>query len=106
MMPEFTDDGLLPPGIYETDFGELNEKMGWSKRRLLLLDGLERALDLMAANGVKRVYLDGRFVTDKDRPNDIDGCYDLTLGATAEELEAMAPIFPPSPDNRAKTKEV
>lgn len=106
MIPEFTEEGLLPPGIYETDLKELNEKMGWSRRRFVLLEGLERALELMTASGVRRVYLDGSFVTDKDRPNDIDGCYDLAPGATAEELEAMAPIFPPSPDNRSKAKEL
>jgi hypothetical protein len=106
MIPEFTEEGLLPPGIYETDFGELEEKMGWSRRRLALLEGLQSALELMEASGVRRVYLDGSFVTDKDRPNDIDGCYDLEAGANAEELEAMAPIFPPSPANRAKAKEL
>ncbi len=96
----------MPPGIYETDFEELNEKMGWSRRRLALLDGLETALELMAASGVRRVYLDGSFVTEKDRPNDIDGCYDVEAGATGEQLEGMAPIFPPSSDNRAKAKEM
>jgi hypothetical protein len=106
MIPEFTEDGLLPPGIYQTDFEDLEGKMGWSRRRLALLDGLESALELMAANGVMRVYLDGSFVTDKDRPNDIDGCYDLEESTTAEELEALTPIFPPSPDNRAKAKEL
>lgn len=106
MTPEFTEHGLLPPGIHETDFGELEEKMGWSRRRLELLEGLQSALELMAASGVRCVYLDGSFVTDKDRPNDIDGCYDLEASANAEELEAMAPIFPPSPANRAKAKEL
>ena len=96
----------MPPGIYDTDFGELEEKMGWSRRRRVLLDGLERALDLMAASGVRRVYLDSSFVTDKDRPNDVDGCYDLEASASAKELEAIAPIFPPSPDNRAKAREL
>lgn len=38
------------------------------------MNGLGRALELMVASGVRRVYLDGSFVTDKDRPNDIDGC--------------------------------
>lgn len=108
MIPEFTEEGLLPQGIYETDFEELRGKMGWGRRRLALLEGLERALELMAVSGVRRVYLDGSFVTDKDRPNDIDGCYDLEVGTTAEvaSLQDMAPIFPPSPGNRARAKEM
>ena len=104
MIPQFTDEGLLPPGVHEADLEELKEKMGWSRKRRELLKGLEEALELMTSCGVVRVYLDGSFVTDKDRPNDIDGCYDLADDVTAEELESLAPIFPPSPSNRAEAK--
>ena len=100
MIPQFTDEGLLPPGVHETDLEELREKMGWSRKRQRLLEGLEEALELMAPCGVVRVYLDGSFVTDKDRPNDIDGCYDLVVDdVTAEDLGRLAPIFPPNLSN-------
>jgi hypothetical protein len=72
MIPRFTDEGLLPPGIHETDLEELREKMGWSRKRQELLEGLEEALELMASCGVVRVYLDGSFATDKDCPNDCE----------------------------------
>ena len=62
------------------------------------------ALELMAACGVARVHLDGSFVTDETRPNDIDACYDLTEDVTAEDLGRLAPIFPPNPSNRAEAK--
>jgi hypothetical protein len=101
---EFTEVGLLPPGVHEADLEELREKMGWSRKRQGLLEGLEEALELMASCGVVRVYLDGSFVTDKDRPNDIDGCYDLAEDVTAEALGRLAPIFPPNPSNRAEAK--
>ena len=104
MIPQFTDEGLLPPGVHETDLEELKEKMGWSRKRQRLLEGLEEVLELMATCGVVRVYLDGSFVTDKDRPNDIDGCYDLVEDVTAEDLGRLAPIFPPTPEGRAKAK--
>jgi hypothetical protein len=65
---------------------------------------LEEALELMASSGVVRVYLDGSFVAEKDRPNDIDGCYDLADDVTAEDLRRLAPIFPPSPSNRAEAE--
>lgn len=104
MIPGFTEEGLLPPGVHETDLEELKEKMGWSRKRRELLGGLEEALEVMAAVGVVRAYLDGSFVTDKDRPNDIDGCYDLSEDVTEEELWRLAPIFPPNPTNRAETK--
>ena len=82
MIPRFTDEGLLPPGVHETDLEELKEKMGWSRKRRELLEGLEEALELMASRGVVRAYLDGSFVTDKDHPNDVDGCYDLAEDVT------------------------
>jgi hypothetical protein len=104
MIPQFTDEGLLPPGVHQTGLEEIKEKMGWSRKRRELLEGLEEALDLMASCGVVRAYLDGSFVTDKDRPNDIDGCYDLAEDVTAEDLKRLAPIFPPSLSNRAETK--
>ncbi len=104
MIPQFTDDGLLPPGVHETDLAELEEKMGWSRKRRELLEGLGAALGVMAASGVERAYLDGSFVTDKDRPNDVDGCYDLAEDVTADDLKRLAPIFPPSPSNRAEAK--
>jgi hypothetical protein len=104
VIPQFTGEGLLPSGVHETDLEELKEKMGWSRKRRELLEGLEEALELMVSSGVVRVYLDGSFVTDKDRPNDIDGCYDLAEDVTAEHLGRLAPIFPPNPEGRADAK--
>ena len=52
MIPRFTDEGLLPPGIHETDLEELKEKMSWSRKRQGLLEVLEEALELMASCGV------------------------------------------------------
>ena len=104
MIPQFTDEGLLPPGVHQAGLEELKEKMGWSRKRRELLEGLEEVLDLMASCGVVRAYLDGSFVTDKDRPNDIDGCYDLAEDVTPEDLKRLASIFPPSPSNRAEAK--
>jgi hypothetical protein len=104
MIPRFTEEGLLPPGVHETGIDELREKMAWSRKRRELLEGLEEALELMASCGVVRAYLDGSFVTDKDRPNDIDGCFDLEEDAAAEDLGRLAPIFPPGISNRVEAK--
>jgi hypothetical protein len=41
MIPDFTGEGMLPPGIHETDLEELHEKMAWSRRRRELLEGIE-----------------------------------------------------------------
>ena len=34
MIPRFTDEGLLSPGVHQTDLEELKEKMGWSPKVL------------------------------------------------------------------------
>ena len=46
MILQFTEEGLLPTGVHETDLEELEEKMGWSLKRRELLEGLEEALEL------------------------------------------------------------
>jgi hypothetical protein len=79
--------------VFLTDLEELNEKMGWSRKRQELLEGLEEVLELMASCGVVRVYLDGSFVTDMDRPNDVDGCYDLADDVSAENLDSLGELL-------------
>lgn len=103
MIPDFMDDGLLPPGVHEATLEELREKLGFSRKRRTLIDGLERALELMSGCGVRRVYIDGSFVTDKPRPNDIDGCYDVEPGMA---LSHMAPIWPLTHQNRVRSREM
>jgi hypothetical protein len=105
VIPDFTDAGALPPGEWQTNLDEIEEKLAWSGRRRELLAGLRKALSLMGSCGVERVYLDGSFVTDKDRPGDIDGCYDLAADATEEDLRRLEPIWPPNPWNRAEAKD-
>lgn len=102
MIPDFTNDGLLPPGVHKATLEELREKLGFSRRRMVLINGLEGALALMFGCGVRRVYMDGSFVTDKPRPNDIDGCYDVEPGV---DVSSMAPIWPLTHQNRVRSKE-
>jgi hypothetical protein len=100
MIPDFRD-GRLPPGVHDATLKEIRYKLGWGQRRKNLIDGLEMALRLMRDCGIERVYVDGSFVTDKDRPGDIDGCYDVPPGAN---IGAMYPIFPWTPANRQMSK--
>src|SRR5215210_8643666 len=100
MIPDFRG-GRLPPGVHDATLKEIRDKLGWGQRRKNLIDGLELALRLMGNCGIERVYLDGSFVTDKDRPGDIDGCYDVPRGA---DLEAMYPIWPFTWPNRLASK--
>lgn len=103
MLPDFTDEGRLPPGVHVATLGEVEERLGFTRRRTRLIEGLRRALVLMRGCGVERVYLDGSFVTDKPRPGDVDGCYDVGPGT---DLRSMYPIWPLTPLNRERSKRV
>lgn len=74
-IPEFDLNGNLPPGEFVVTLEDIKKQLAWSPRRKKLLKGLEKALENLSAAGVKRVYIDGSFTTNKDDPNDVDGCW-------------------------------
>lgn len=87
-LPAFTDQGLLPPGEYPLTLTQLRESMlvlgpgepkdhcqwaaGW---RLELVENLSVLVGQLWRVGIDQVFIDGSFVEDKDRPNDIDGYF-------------------------------
>lgn len=75
-IPDFRADGTLPPGEHVATWPEIVDRFGWNTRRRELLEGLRMALSELQKAGCKRVYVDGSFVTDKDEPNDYDGCWE------------------------------
>ena len=75
-IPAFRADGLLPEGIHEATWAEFSERFGWSDERRNMVSGIRAAMLLLADGGCRRLYVDGSFVTEKDRPNDWDGCWD------------------------------
>lgn len=42
------------------------------------MQGLRSTALNFEKSGVKRIWLNGSFVTDKKQPNDIDGCWEYT----------------------------
>jgi hypothetical protein len=105
MFPDFTYEGMLPPGMHEANLDEIRARLGWTGRRRRLVGGLEEALSLMGSCGIERVYLGGVFVTDEDRPRKVQGCYDLRADATADDLLRLDPLYPPSPWHRQESLE-
>ncbi len=77
MIPPFNDLGYLPQGIYEPTWDEFWERFATNSYRKQMLTGLRLALVKLKVAGCRRVYIGGSFVTDKERPNDYDGCFDL-----------------------------
>lgn len=76
MLPDFTDNGLLPPGVHWADWDELVERFGWTPQRQAFLSGLRAALENLKQAGCRVAYIDGSFITDKLAPNDYDACWE------------------------------
>ena len=78
MIPPFTSDGLLPPGIHWATWEEFVDRFGITSHRNRLLSGLYSGLESLASAGCRTAYIDGSFVTDKEIPGDFDACWDWT----------------------------
>ncbi len=77
MIPLFNDLGYLPQGSYEPTWDEFWERFGTNNYCKQMLTGLRLALVQLQLAGCRQVYIGGSFVTNKKRPNDYDGCFDL-----------------------------
>jgi Family of unknown function (DUF6932) len=84
--------GNLPPGIHETTWQELTHHFGTTPYRRRLLVGLQAALEALHIAGCGRAYIDGSFVTAKQRPNDYDGCWAIE-GVDPDRLDPVLLIF-------------
>jgi hypothetical protein len=100
VIPEFTASGLLPEGIHPATLDEVQERFGGNERRRKLLAGLVSALLLLRAAGCRRVYINGSFVTAKERPNDVDVCWDIE----GVDADALDDVFFDFADGRAAQK--
>jgi hypothetical protein len=108
-LPQFTDDGLIPPGDYELTLEELarsmlvigpanrDEHSNWdSDWRRRLVENLAVMVQQLWQVGVTNIFADGSFAQDKDHPNDIDGYFECELrrlvsGELERELNLLDP---------------
>ncbi len=73
MIPEFNDDGYLPPGIHRATLEEIALRFGQeTELRQVQMESLRLLVDLARRAGVQRLVVNGSFVTDKVEPNDVD----------------------------------
>lgn len=107
MLPDFDADGLLPPGDYTLSLAELRESLlvsggdpaqgPWdSAWRRTLVDNLAVMCRQLWHVGIENIFVDGSFVEDKARPNDIDGYFECELqhlasGELTRELNLIDP---------------
>jgi len=93
MIPPFNDDGYLPPGIHPASLEEVAARFGSeSELRRVQMESLKWLLGLARRAGVRRVVVDGSFVTDKLEPNDVD-CVLLLGDDFPRDLEAEAELL-------------
>lgn len=80
MIPGFVDiDGawqVLPPGIHDATMEEIERRFATNNLRRDLFEGFKRGVEALRRAGCKVVFLDGSYVTEKDRPGDFDACWD------------------------------
>lgn len=99
-IPKLNDNGELPAGEHLTSLDEIERVYGsHTDQRKNLMGGLYAAVSNFEAAGVTTIWIDGSFVTDKDIPNDIDGCWEYN---TSVSIDTLDPVFL---DGRIKMKE-
>ena len=90
MIPEFTEIGLLPPGIHSATWEEFEERFlvfQQSDQRLRIGERLLAFYnELRRAGIVRRILIVGSYVADKAEPNDYDCLLVLDPAAVVSEL--------------------
>ena len=101
MIPEFSQNTLLPPGVHHAGWDEVVRRFGYSPWRRRLLNGLRAALENLKNAGCKTAYIDGSFVTEKEHPNDFDACWE----ENGVDPYLLDPVLLTFDAGRAKQKE-
>lgn len=76
-LPDFTDDGVLPPGVHAADVEQVRERFvtrfdDSAARRDIFEWWVQHRQALLELVDVPAQWLCGSFVTDKHAPNDLD----------------------------------
>jgi hypothetical protein len=101
VLPLFdSESGRLPPGEHAASWDDVLERFGWTERRRRPLDGLAEAIELLAASGCRRIWMNGSFVTAKDEPGDFDARWD----PDGVDLDTLDPVLLDLSNKRAAQK--
>lgn len=90
-LPDFGEQGYLPPGEHLATWQDLQDRFGESPHRRRLLRSLATVVDALRQRGVSNIWIDGSFVTDESRPRDIDVIYEAPPEANPGKWGLYAP---------------
>lgn len=73
MIPDFDENGNLPPDVHPATLEEIAARFGWqSEFRHVEIESLGWLVPLAKRADVKRLIINGSFVTSVEEPNDVD----------------------------------
>lgn len=103
-IPLLTKHGLLPVGVHDAHFSEIEARFAPKENmhRCQLWTGLSRFLNMLSGNGgmecVDAIYIDGSFISDKQKPSDIDIVFEVDPDA---DVASCAELFRLASDQEA-----
>jgi hypothetical protein len=106
LIPDFDDNGYLPPGIHRATLDEIEVRFGMmSEVRQVQLQSLRWLMELVSEASVARIVLNGSWVTNEPEPIDIDCVLLAGLGwggnpAVEAQLEDGLPYLTPQIANQ------
>jgi hypothetical protein len=90
-IPQLQENNELPPGEHPASLQEIEKIYGLtSDRRKKLMNLLYMASENLKTSGVRTIWINGSFVTNKSEPNDIDGCWEYNENVN---LDILDPVF-------------
>lgn len=90
-IPELDAHGLLPAGVHDCSLEEMTAKFAWNDHRERMVRSFARFLRTEIIDVFDfPVYADGSFVTDKERPEDIDVVLELLDAGDAQKWRGFA----------------
>lgn len=91
-VPSLNDSGYLPAGDHPATWKEIEDAFTSSYGRRQLLSGLLYVVRELQAKGVKKIWIDGSFVTSKPRPRDIDVLYEVPTNEDNSTWGLLSPV--------------
>jgi hypothetical protein len=92
MIPDFDENGSLPPGVHPANLDDIEARFGQeSELRRVQMQSLRWLIDLANRAGVKRLVINGSFVTSTPEPNDVD-CVLLIFADDPQDSAALEEI--------------